>query len=313
MIGYFYIGLFYAAIIIFVVGTLNRVYNWARSPVPYNMCTTGGQQKSLDWIPRARFDSPYTKLETLGRMIGEVFLFRTLWRNTKYYVETQRQTATKWLWIFAMAFHWPLLIILLRHLRFFTSPVPGFIVALQSLDGILTVGHPELHMISILATDLIILVGLGGLLGRRLVGNKERSLSQPGDWLVLILIIATVISGILMRYLLPVDIEGVKLFAIGIVTFSFVQPPIDFWFLTHLTLVSALLIYFPFSKLVHAVGILFSPTRNMPNDPRKKKYINPWNPPYTGKSYDEYYEYYKDQLDEIAEEDYRVKGDFDLV
>jgi len=100
----------------------------------------------------------------------------------------------------------------------------------------------------------------------------------------------------------------VKEFAIGIVTFKPVPPPLDPFFLTHLTLVSILLIYFPFSKLVHAVGIFFSPTRNLPNNPRAKRYINPWNPPYTGISWEEYYEMYKDQLDEIAERGYKVGG-----
>ena len=308
MIGYLFVGLFYAAIVIFIVGILVRIFNWAKSPVPLNICTPFGQQKSLDWIPRARFDSPYTKWETFVRMLGEVFLFRSLWKNTKYYLETQRQTATKWLWLFAIAFHWSLLIILLRHIRFFTSPIPDWILLLQSLDGILEVGRPELHMVTILVTDITILLGLFGLLGRRLVGAKERTISLPSDWFALILIIAVALSGIVMRYFWAVDIEGVKEFAIGIVTFKPVPPPLAPFFLTRLTLVSFLLIYFPFSKLVQAVGIFFSPTRNMPNNPRAKRYINPWNPPYTGISWEEYYEMYKDQLDEIAERGYKVGG-----
>jgi len=46
-------------------------------------------------------------------------------------------------------------------------------------------------------------------------------------------------------------------------------------FLTHFSLIMLLLIYFPFSKLVHAVGIFFSPTRNQIDNSRKKRW-GPW-------------------------------------
>jgi hypothetical protein len=41
-------------------------------------------------------------------------------------------------------------------------------------------------------------------------------------------------------------------------------------------LVSVLLFYFPFSKLMHAPGVFFSPTRNLPNDNRAVRHVNPW-------------------------------------
>ncbi|MEM2030105.1 MAG: menaquinol oxidoreductase, partial [Archaeoglobaceae archaeon] len=75
----------------------------------------------------------------------------------------------------------------------------------------------------------------------------------------------------------------------------------------HFALGSFLLAYFPFSKLMHAGGIFLSPTRNMPNNNRAERHVNPWNPPYKGITWQEYYEAYKDQLDEIAESGYKVK------
>ena len=42
---------------------------------------------------------------------------------------------------------------------------------------------------------------------------------------------------------------------------------------------SSLLIYFPFSKLMHMGGVFLSPTRNLPNDSRRRRHINPWNDP----------------------------------
>lgn len=310
MLDYFFIALFYAAIVIFFGGILNKFYNWAKSPVALNITTTSGQEKTLDFLPRKlidRFDSPFTKWETLVRLLLEVFLFRSLFRNTKYYLNTRRQIATKWLWLFALLFHWGLLIILLRHLRFFTSPVPDVIMLLQGLDGLFEVGRTELHMVTLLMTDILILAGLVGLFGRRLLLRSERTLTLPSDWIALILLLGIAVSGIFMRYFWAIDIEAAKEFALGIITFHPVPPPMDFVFLTHLTLVSIALIYFPFSKMMHAGGVLFSPTRNIPNNPRAKRHVNPMNTPYHGITWDEYYNNFKDQMDQIADEGYNYK------
>jgi hypothetical protein len=44
-------------------------------------------------------------------------------------------------------------------------------------------------------------------------------------------------------------------------------------------LITVLLAYFPFSKLMHAGGVFLSPTRNMANNSRMVRHINPWNDP----------------------------------
>jgi hypothetical protein len=46
-------------------------------------------------------------------------------------------------------------------------------------------------------------------------------------------------------------------------------------FLLHFSLIMLLLIYFPFSKLMHAIGIFFSPTRNQIDNSRIKRW-GPW-------------------------------------
>ena len=50
----------------------------------------------------------------------------------------------------------------------------------------------------------------------------------------------------------------------GLLTLRPVAPPPHALFLVHYLLVALLMIYFPFSKLLHAGGIFFSPTRNQP-------------------------------------------------
>jgi nitrate reductase gamma subunit len=71
----------------------------------------------------------------------------------------------------------------------------------------------------------------------------------------------------------------VKAFLLGLMTLRPVAPPQHPLFLVHFVLVSLLMIYFPFSKLLHAGGIFFSPTRAQPYKIQHggQRYINPWD------------------------------------
>jgi nitrate reductase gamma subunit len=137
---YFIFGVIipYAAIATFIIGIVFQVINWAKSPVPFRIPTVAGQQKSLPWIKNSKLESPHSALGVIGRMMLEVLLFRSLFRNTKAELKngpTLVYGSSKYLWLGALAFHWSLLIIILRHFRYFTEPVFAFIPLLQNLDG----------------------------------------------------------------------------------------------------------------------------------------------------------------------------------
>jgi len=253
-----------------------------------------------------KIDCPYTKLGVIIRMFFEVFLMRSLFRNTRFYYSRMEHVDTRWLWAIAMAFHYSLLVILIRHLRFFTNPVPNIVRTIDWVDGIMKVWVPPLYV-----TGILVLVALAFLWGRRIFLGKERTISLPSDYIPLLLITIIVVTGNLMRYFIKVDLYAVKTLAIGLATFS--PPPYEVLqrihglFYVHLLFVSILIAYIPFSKLMHFAGIFFSPTRNMPNDNRVRIHVNPWEPEIKGITWEEYYEMYKDQLDEIAEAGYKVK------
>ena len=295
----------YAAFVIFVVGVIYRFVNWARSAVPLKVPTTCGQQYSLPFIKRTiydRFDSPFTKWETVGRMFFEVFFFRSLFRNTRYYYSRHEHRDTRFLWFFAILFHYSFLLVLINHLRFVLEPVPEWFMLYTDLSGIKGAFVPELYIPGFTA-----LVGLLYLFGRRIFLGKERTISLPSDYFALILLISIIVTGLLMRYVIKVPIEPVKELAIGLVTLHPVATDVHPFFLLHLCLASFAIAYFPFSKLMHAGGVFFSPTRNMPNNNRARTHVNPWNPPYKGITWQEYYEMYKEHLDAIAEAGYKVK------
>jgi nitrate reductase gamma subunit len=270
----------YLAIMLFVGGFVYRIMDWAKSPVPFSIPTTCGQGSSLDFIKQDKLECPTTTTEVAGRMFLEIFLFRSLFRNTKSEIHDGPKVtyeSSKWLWLFALIFHYSFLVIVLRHMRFFLEPVPFVFSILEGVDSMLQIGQPALYL-----TDVFILVGLLFLYGRRLITRHVKYISLNNDYFPLVLIFSIAVTGILMRYFLRTDIDiiNIKNLAIGLVTFSpVIGAKIGAIFYIHLFLVCTLLAYFPFSKLMHMGGVFMSPTRNMANNSRSKRHINPWNDP----------------------------------
>jgi len=284
----------YAAILVFLIGFTARIVGWARSPVPFSIPTTAGQQKSLDWIKPSKIDSPYTTWGVVARMALEILLFRSLFRNTKMELREGKLAygTNKWLWLAGIVFHYSFLVIIIRHLRFFLEPVPGLIQTMEHMDGLLQIGSPALYQ-----TDVLIVAALLFLLIRRFVNSQVRYISLAADYFPLFLILSIVGTGMLMRYVTKVDLVGVKELAMGLATFNPVVPDgISVWFYIHLFLFSVLLAYFPFSKLMHLGGVFLSPTRNLPNDSRMVRHINPWNYPVKVHTYDHYEDEFRDKM-----------------
>ncbi len=82
-----------------------------------------------------------------------------------------------------------------------------------------------------------------------------------------------------MKYVAHTDIIALKAFILGLLYFDWQPIPADPILLIHLGLVLVLIIVFPFSKLLHAPGLFFSPGRNQVDNPREKRYIASWPMP----------------------------------
>lgn len=268
------------AFLVFIVGIIRKVVDWSKSPVPFKIPTTCGQAKSLSFIKEDRFDCPTSKSDVIVRMFLEIFLFRSLFRNTSADIKSGdlpklTYGPSLWLWLFGILFHYTFLTIVLRHLRLFTEPVLPGLAILEYLDGFVQIGAPVLYQ-----SNLIFMGALTALFVRRLIMPQVRYISLGTDYFPLLLIFAIGATGMLMRHWFRVDVTAIKQLTMGMVTLGWTNPgAIHPIFFIHVTLVSTLLIYFPFSKLTHAVGIFFSPTRNMANDSRATRHINPWNDP----------------------------------
>jgi nitrate reductase gamma subunit len=193
--------------------------------------------------------APTTQSGVVFRMAREVVLFESLFRGNK------------WTWIFGWMFHFGLFLVTLRHLRYFLDPVPLPIQLIQPFG---------------IYAGFAMVAGLAGLWARRFLVDRVRYISSPSDHLILALLILIGSSGLLMSFVVHTDVVAVKTFFLGLMTFS-VQPlPADPLLLLHLLLVAGLMIVFPYSKLLHAPGLFFSPSRNQVDNPRERRHIAPW-------------------------------------
>ncbi len=229
-----YALLFIVATVVLVIGLARKIVQYARTPAPLKIPTT---------------PAPVTQSGVVMRMFREVVFFESLFKSTK------------WTWIFGWLFHIALLVVLLRHLRYFMDPVWLPIQLIQPFG---------------VYAGFVMLVGLGGLLIRRIFVDRVRYISAPSDYLWLLVLLFIGISGLMMKFVTHTDIVMVKQFFTGLLGFSIGTLPIDFPLIIHLTLVLLLMILFPFSKLLHVPGIFFSPTRNQVDNPREKRHLADW-------------------------------------
>ena len=153
------------------------------------------------------------------------------------------------------------LLVLLRHLRYFTEPVWLPIELIQPFG---------------MYAGFAMVAGLAGLWARRFLVDRVRYISTPSDHLMLLLLIGIGMTGLGMSFVAHTDIVAVKSFFLGLMVLDLQPLPADPILLVHLTLVSLLMIIFPISKLLHAPGVFFSPTRNQTDDPRDRRHIAPW-------------------------------------
>jgi nitrate reductase gamma subunit len=289
----------YAAIVVFLLGFVYRILKWARSAVPFRITTTCGQQKSLGFFKANNLENPHNLPGVLGRMALEILCFRSLFRNTKAELRDDQKVvygADKWLWAAALAFHWSFLVVFLRHYRFFAEPVPSFVRAIQSIDGLFKIGVPVLYL-----TGVVLLAAVTYLFLRRIFIPQLRYISLMADYFALFVIMMIAASGLLMRHFYKLDIVNVKELSMGLVGFNPAVPEgIGFIFFVHLFFVCVLFIYFPFSKLMHLGGVFLSPTRNLVNNSRMKRHVNPWNYDVKTHTYEEYEDEFRDVMREAG-------------
>jgi len=207
----------------------------------------------MPW-PEATTPAPETDAGAIGRVAGDVLFFPNLFKSDKP------------LWAGAWIFHIALGAILFRHLRYFSYPVPQAVLYMEPVALILG------YVFGIAALYLF---------WRRMALPRSLYISNLPDYFALALLGAIAGTGIMVSYWAHAYLVDVKDFMLGLLTLHPVAPPQHPLFLIHFLLVLTLMLYFPFSKLLHAGGVFLSPSRNQPYQVQKagKRYVNPWDYP----------------------------------
>jgi nitrate reductase gamma subunit len=234
MLTILYAALFYAAAAVFIVGVGWKIRGYAMTPAPLKIPTT---------------PAPTSAAGVSWRMTREVVFFESLFKSSK------------WTWLFGWAFHVALLLVVLRHLRYFQEPVWLPVVLIQPFGTY---------------AGFAMVAALGALWGRRWLVDRVRYISTPSDHLMLALLLAIGLSGLAIRFVAHTDIVAVKMFVLGLMRLDWQALPADPVLLVHLALVALLMIIFPISKLLHAPGLFFSPTRNQADNAREVRHVSAW-------------------------------------
>ena len=193
--------------------------------------------------------APTTQAGVVFRMSREVILFESLFKSSK------------WTWLFGWLFHFGLFLDMLRHLRYFIDPIWFWVVIIQPFGKY---------------GSILMFVGLVGLLIRRIVVDRVRYISSPSDHLMLVLILCITSTGIAMSFYLGADVISLLRPAPCLITFDIHNIPADPVLISHLIMVALLMIIFPYSKLLHAPGLFFSPSRYQVDNSRDKRHIAKW-------------------------------------
>jgi nitrate reductase gamma subunit len=193
--------------------------------------------------------APLTKAGVAWRMTKEVTVFQSLFKSNK------------WIWLFGWIFHVALALVLMRHLRYFQEPVWTVVQLIQPFGKY---------------AGFAMIVGLTGLWARRFLVDRVRYITSPSDHLMLALLIAIGLSGLSIKYLAHTDIVALKEFMLGLMYFDLQPLPADGFVLVHLSLVLILMVVFPISKLLHAPGLFFMPSRNQVDNPREVRHTAGW-------------------------------------
>ena len=228
-------------VVLFYAATLLLIAGLARKILQY---TRSPAPLKIPTTP-----APTTTSGVAYRMAREVVLFESLFKSSK------------WTWIFGWLFHFGMFLVLVRHLRYFMADVPFWLAAMQPFGKY---------------AAFMMVAGLAGLWARRFLVDRVRYISTPSDHLMLALLMGIGISGALMTFVAHTDIIALKAFALGLMRLSPQPVPGDPILLAHLAMVAVLMIIFPISKLLHAPGVFFSPTRNQADNPRERRHLADW-------------------------------------
>jgi nitrate reductase gamma subunit len=216
----------YITLLVFILGMIYRIKMWTSLATP----------------KMTLFPAPSPGRERFTEVLKETFLFKSLFNGDKS------------LWAMGWLFHVMLLLIFIGHFRVFAW-LPDRM--LQTI-GMTPENIDTMSLVSGGAAGIVILVSLLIILGRRFGVKRVRQISESGDYFALILILLIVLTGDVMRFVSHINLAETREYFRALFFLSLTPTPTNPWFLFHFLFAQILIMYIPFSKILHFGGIFFS-------------------------------------------------------
>ena len=216
----------YVAFVVFVGGLIWQVVKWRR--------VTKAN------IKLGMFPKPANSTVRTGRLLKDTFLF------------PQVLDTDKWIWLFAILFHFAGILMFVGHFRLIHefSPV---------VDWLGESGMDQLAFFSGGGFGIALTIALIYYLLRRFA-TPYKDLSVPEDYILLALLLLIVTMGNHMRFFGDVHVEDYREFVRSLLIFkpafnaTIAASSMKWSLVTHVFLANVFFIYFPFSKLTHSIG-----------------------------------------------------------
>jgi nitrate reductase gamma subunit len=221
----FFIGqvLPYIAVVVFTAGMIWRIVTWLKVPVPFQITI---------------FPAPDSAAGRVAAITKELLFFSSLRRGDR----------TLWFWAWLM--HITLAMIIIGH-------VVGiyYLTHQFTMIGLSEEGSSRLSAFFGTLSGIGFFVALIVLFYRRTAIPEVKRLSDPADYFDLLLLLSIVITGMHMRVTsVEVNLPAIREYIGSLIMLRPIPIPHEWVFVSHFFLVNVLLIYFPFSKLVHLAG-----------------------------------------------------------
>jgi nitrate reductase gamma subunit len=230
----------YVTFVVTLGGLLYRIFSWASArPRRYKV-----RKYYYEWL----WPIPgLIVVRIVKGLILELLLLRRVFRGSKP------------VWVVTLLFHWSMLGMAVGHLRIFTE-YPSFF---WQFMGITTPeGMEWFSAVTGITVGLIFIVSLVLLLLRRIVIKEVRMISTFEDYVLLLLLLAIGIVGEGQRFFTHISLEqleALRMFWLNLLAFTPTPMPVtDPWFMAHCALAQIIIMYLPFSKLIHVLGNLIS-------------------------------------------------------
>jgi len=212
-----YVVLPYFTLLVLIFGIYYRVRQWKK-------------------LPRAKaIIHPMVsgRMGTAKVVAKDILVFAKTYRSSKV------------LWAMAFVLHIGLLMVAMGHIRTVTE--------VSWLWGLFDLSDGGIEDASLILGSIAGIAMLaGGLLLRiRRFTPTCRFISAFEDYYVLVLLLAIVFTGMGMRWFTEIEVSQIREYSRGVIAADPEHVVYNAWFMWHLFLAQMLIIYFPFSKLVH--------------------------------------------------------------